>query len=231
MTEVATESTNKQQDDLLNYYALRLTIQHVDWPKLQEVVNKHSRNYCAGLHSADDEVPHEHFHFVFLDLSDRKKVEAMRIALRRVFEKAGNAFYAGKYMDNHVYKALQYMKHDACITWKHRGLGWQKYIDESPEWVQKEDLKKAPEKRKREADPVLSFSNILWRALKHRQDHQIKSTELGVTLEHMTRTTNWIPSPQIMKFGLDPLHHKLFSFRAGGRTGPTPNWWECRHTD
>lgn len=223
-----TEQTNLQaskEDELLNYYGLRLTLPHTDWPKVQEVLWKYSKNFCAAFHNADSECDAEHFHLVFLDLTDRKKVEAMRLALKTEFQRAGNGFFAGGFRDNHVYKALQYMKHDVQVDWRHRGSHWPRYISESPEWDSTIKEKKTAEKRKREADPVLSFSNVLWRALKHRQDHKISSTHLGVTLEHMTRTTNWIPSPQIMKFGLDPLHFKLFEYRASGRVGKTPDWW------
>ena len=214
MTEQSiNKPTNLQPPDaLLKYYVLRLKLPHTDWQKIQEVVNKYSKNYVAGLHNAYWECDHEHFHFAFVDITDNVKVEAHHNALKKKFEKGGNGFYAGKWMDNHVYKALQYMKHDEHIQWKHRGSNWEKYIRESPDWDQTLKEKKSVGKRKREEDHVLSFSNILWRALRHRQDHNIHSVDLGVTLEHMTGTTDWIQSPLIMKFGLDQLHFKLFEY-------------------
>ena len=223
MTECSIhQPTNVQSPDaLLKYYALRLKLPHNDWPKIQEVIWKYSKNLVASLHNADSECDAEHFHFAFLDLTDTSKVEALRNALKKEFDRGGNGFYSGKAMDNHVYKALQYMKHAERIQRKHCGPHWEEYIRESPDWDPTLKEKKAVEKRKREADPILSFSNVLSRALQHRQDNSISSTDLGVTLEHMTRTTNWIPSPQIMKFGLDPLHFKLLEDRASGRVGKT----------
>jgi len=210
---------------LLKYYALRVTLPHTDIGQLQEVLNHYSKNYVLALHNADTEVGHEHFHIAMVDIDSVKQVEALRKQLKAKFKRAGNAFLAGKFMDNHVYKALQYMKHDDAVTFRFRGPHWQEYIDQSPEWDP--DLKKAPppQNKRKEGDPVFSFSNILTRSLKHRQDNQIGSLDLGVTLEHMTRTTNWIPSIQMMRNGLDPLHFKLFEYRASGRSGPTPNWW------
>lgn len=220
-----TESqTYRPTDLLLNYYSLRLTIPHVDLPKIQDVIDKYSRNYCMCAHVADKEVPHEHFHIFFLDLDD-KKIDAMRKQLKIVFARQGNGFYSGKKMDNHVYKALQYVKHDAQVTYKHRGSHWADYIAESPDWEQKDTVKDRPSKRKREADPMLTYSNLLWRARAHRDEHSIQSTDLGVVLEHMTRTTNWTPSVEIMRKGLDPLHHRLFEYQTSGRTGKTPDWW------
>lgn len=223
MTEPQT-SDQTDRPDLMHYYSLRITIPFVQYPQLQEVINKYSHNYCAAGHVADDEVPHEHYHILFLDLDD-KKIDAMKKALRLSFGRCGNGFYAGTKRDNHVFKGLQYVKHDASVTWKHRGSHWENYILEAPDYDHKAPNKKAETKRKREADPMLTYSNILWRAREHRKEHSIHSTDLGVVLEHMTRTTNWIPSAELMRRGLDPLHHRLFEFQASNKTGRTPDWW------
>lgn len=219
-----TEESTCQPTNLLKYYSLRVTCPHSEYPKLQEVLNKYSHNYCAALHVADKDVPHEHFHIFILDLED-KTIEAMRKQLKTVFGRHGNGFLAGKKMDNHVYKGLQYVKHDEHVTFKHRGSHWETYIAESPDWEEKEVKEPSQKKRKREADPQLTYSNVLWRARAHRDEHKISSTDLGVVLEHMTRTTNWIPCHQMMRQGLDPLHHRLFEYQVSGKVGRTPDWW------
>lgn len=224
MTDSQPDQPTNLATHLLHYYSLRVTAPHTELGKLQEVLNDYSRNYCACLHVADKDVPHEHFHIFFLDLDD-KTIEAMRKRLKSVFGRHGNGFLAGKKMDNHVFKGLQYVKHDEHVTFKHRGSHWQTYIDESPDYEHKEKVKENSSKRKREADPQLSYSNILWRARAHREEHKISSTDLGVTLEHMTRTTNWVPSYQIMRNGLDPLHFRLFEHQCNKKSGPTPDWW------
>jgi len=223
MTEPQT-SDQTDRPDLMNYYSLRVTIPHIQYPKLQEVLVKYSKNFCACGHVADTEVPHEHFHILFLDLDD-KKIDAMKKALRTSFERQGNGFYAGTKRDNHVYKGLQYVKHDAEVFYKHRGSHWQDYILESPDYDLKTSDKKVDTKRKREADPMLTYSNILWRARAHRAEHNLQSSDLGVVLEHMTRTTNWIPSVEIMRRGLDPMHHRLFEYQVTDKTKKTPDWW------
>jgi len=219
-----TETPTHQPTNLLYYYSLRVTVPHVDLPKLEECISKYSKQYCMCLHVADKDVAHEHFHIFFLDL-ELKKIEAMRKTLKQVFTRQGNGFLSGKMMDNHLYKGLQYVKHDASVTYKHHGSHWADYIAESPDWDQKEVTTDRPAKKKREADPMLTYSNLLWRARAHRTECAIPSTDLGVVLEHMTRTTNWIPSPQLMKQGLDPLHHRLFEYQTSGKVGKTPDWW------
>lgn len=225
MTEDSTyQPTNLH---LLHYYSLRVTAPHTDLGKLQEVFDKYSRNYCACMHVADKDVPHEHFHVFFLDLDD-KKIEAMRKLLKTTFSRHGNGFLSGKKMDNHIYKALQYVKHDEHVTFKHRGSHWETYISESPDWDQKTEVKNAPQKRKREADPQLTYSNLLWRARAHRAEHQIPSTDLAVTLEHMTRTTFWTPCVQMMRQGLDDYHYRAFEFQCNKFNGKTPDWWTVK---
>ena len=86
-------------------------------------------------------------------------------------------------------------------------------------------------KRKREADPILTYSNILSRALKHRKEHDLQSTNLGVVLEHMTRTTRWIPSVGIMRRGLYPMHYQIFECLVTGKKGKDIDWWTPKAGD
>jgi len=233
MTEQPT--SDRPTDQLMNYYSFRITVPHVDYPKIQEIFLEFSKNFLAAGHHADPPgtpkgVPHEHWHVLFLDFSPNK-ADTMKRALRRVFSRSGNEFYAGKFMDNHVYKGIQYCKHDPNVIWKHRGSHWAEYIAESPDFdhtLRRKETEPTVKKRAREADPMLTYSNVLWRARAHRTEHNIKSTDLGVVLEHMTRTTNWIPSVELMRKGLDPLHHRLFEYQTSGKVGKTPDWWTPR---
>lgn len=225
MTEEQTSQPTNQQ--LMNYYSLRVTLPHIRIGELQEFLSAYTKNYCACAHNADDEVSHEHFHILILDI-ERKTVEALRKQIKKHFGMSGNNFFAGSFRDNHVYKGLQYVKHDVDVRYYHRGSHWQDYIDASPDYVRGERKDAGPVKRKRESDPMLTYTNVLWRARHHRQQHGISSTDLGVVLEHMTRTTDWTPSPELMRKGLDPLHHRLFTYQVSDKVGKTPDWWTPR---
>lgn len=212
----------------MNYYSLRLTVPHADWGKVQEVLNDSSKMYIACLHHADHEVEHEHFHIFFLDL-DRPKVEKMRQALKRKFERHGNGFIQGKFMDNHLYKALQYVKHDVNVQYKTRGSGWNDHLAAAPPWVdQPKDNTGGSRKRTLERDPLITYSNVLWRARQHRAEHNIQSKDLGVVLEHLCRTTHYQPSVDILRRGLDPWHFRQFEFKCNDSVGKTPDWWTPR---
>lgn len=212
-----------------SYYSLRVTVPRTDLGRMQEILSRHTKNYCMAWHCADEEVKHEHVHMCILEFTD-DKATALKRALANAYKRQGNEFYAGSFKKNGVYSYLTYCKHDDHVDWHHRGSHWPQWIDHADPWVERR-LEKLPEvsKKRKESDPVLTFSNLLWRAEKHRKENNIQSTDLGVTLEHMTRTTRWTPAPHIMKNGLDPLHFKLFKYRVEGCTGPTPNWWTPKH--
>ena len=75
-------------------------------------------------------------------------------------------------------------------------------------------------------DPILTFSNIIQKALEHRQQHDIKSTDLAVICEHMSRTTFYIPSVAIMRKGLRSEHYNEFAKRASKSMHPKKNAWQ-----
>lgn len=220
-----------QPTNLVNYYSLRITTPHNDSDKLWTLFSEYSKDFLYCQHAADDEDKFPHFHCVFLGM-ETKQVEAMRKRLKKEFDRGGNGFMAGKHMDNTVYKAIQYFRHDkdAEATFRHRGSGWQKIIEDSPDWDEKRDepAVQASKKRERLSDPILSYNNIVKQAVKHCHEHDIKTKRLEVALEHMTRTTNWIPDIHIIRRGMDPFHYKLFEYRMSGRTGKVPDWWSVR---
>lgn len=224
----------------MNYYSLRITVDRTQKDVLFELLSKYSKKFCMFSHvphpDADEGERNEHWHVLFLDL-DRNKVDAMRKALRLRYDRSGNAFMAGKFMDNFIYKGIQYCRHDPAHQWNGRGVNWQQLIDDSPEWEQIDSVRpKGEPKKEKMSLPTLSHHNVIKQAMKWRQEHNIKSDVLSTVLEHMTRH-GWQPDLNIMRRGLDPLHHQLFKFyvnRSRDARGewfsptPTPNWWTER---
>jgi len=74
------------------------------------------------------------------------------------------------------------------------------------------EMKSQPKQTKK--DPVLTYANIIQKALEHRKQHNIHSTDLGVICGHMARTTNFIPSVAIMLRGLTIKHYDKFAKHA-----------------
>lgn len=226
-----TPVTDLPTDRPTTYYAYRLTHPHSEWKTIKTLIDDYSQNYLVAFHSPDDQEKgclHEHFHMIFPGV-DAGFADRMKKQMSSVFGCKGNDFHAGRYRNNPIIEAVGYMKHDANVRFEYVGsTEWERLIKEAPAFVKKSDMPVKAEKRERESDPVLTYSNLLFQAEKHRKKHGIKCTKLATTLEHMTRTTDWLPTKQMMTQGLDPLHHRLFEYRASGRVGPTPDWWTPR---
>lgn len=226
--------TDRPTDDLLRYYALRVTTPHSHWSRLVEVLRKYSKRFLAGLHYPHDDLEHdvkdehEHFHFVFLDCLDAKTQDAMKKALKKEFGRGGNGFFAGNNRDNHVYKAIQYMRHQPDVEFKHWGSGWTAIIDASPEWEDRASKKAKLAPKEKASFPTVTTYNVVKQALRWKKQHDLKTTDLAVVCEHMTRMGNWQPGPDVMRRGLDPMHFKMFEFHAKDKEGHVPNWWDPR---
>lgn len=218
-------------DPMIHYYSYRVTIGQSERSRLKEVLYKYSKNFCFGNHGGhgekegiveDTETLH-HYHCIIVGI-DKNGVNKFRQAMQKEFGGKGNAFHAGKFMDNTVYKGIQYIKHEPDVEWTFRGGHWPNTIDLSPDWEEREVKKQKVEKPKL-SYPILTFQNVLKQAWLHRQEHQLKTNDLGQVLEHMSKNTNWQPDIRVMRTGLDVMHFKLFEYKCKGKQGPSPDWW------
>lgn len=195
-----------------------------------DVIYKYSKNFLIGNHgghlspNGDDNEQLHHYHCIIMDITPTI-VDAFKKAMCKAFGLKGNAFHAGKFMDNTVYKGIQYIKHDPNVEWSHRGGPWRDIIDDSPDWEEQRVSKKAKVEVEKLAYPTISYYNVLKQAWKHREEYKLKTDDLGQVLDHMTQHTNWQPDIKIMRTGLDEMHFKLFRYKCNGKVGPAPNWW------
>lgn len=218
--------------DLIHYYSYRVTISSEHRVRLKNVLFKYSKNFIFGNHGGhgedgqvgDDVEKLHHFHCIILDF-DHKKVDTFKKAMSKEFDRRGNGFHAGKFMDNTVYKGIQYIKHESGVDWTFRGGHWPDIIADSPDWEHREPKKERLVQKPKLSWPVLTYSNVLKQAYLWRQEHKLSTTDLGLVLEHMTKNSKWQPDIRIMRTGLDEMHFKLFKYRCDP-DGSVPNWWQ-----
>lgn len=215
-----------------HYYQYRITLPHAEFPRLQAIFNKHSKLWCAAFHYPHpdgDDGEHEkkeHFHVCFVDMPENKAT-VMRRELCKEFERQGNPLHSGKNRSNFATSYFQYCGHQPDCEYKHWGPYWEHVMSMSPSWV---DLKKKPvvslAKIEKKSYPTMTYYNCIRQALRWREEHKIKSSDLRVVCEHMTRVGKWQPDPKIMREGLSHMHFKLFTFHCNEQQGVTPNWWD-----
>lgn len=228
-------STDRPTDLKIRYYAYRVTLPQSEREAIKQVLYKYSRDFCFGNHGGHgegeirecDDEPLHHYHCIICDF-DAKAVDAFKKTMSKRFDKRGNAFHAGKFMDNTIYKGLQYIKHDPNVEWSFRGGHWPDSIDAAPEWEERPEKKAKPEPKPKLNYPTLTAYNVLKQAWLYRQEHGMRTNELGQVLEHMMKHTNWQPDKQLMRSGLDKFHFDIFRYKCIGKIGPAPNWWDPR---
>jgi len=81
--------------------------------------------------------------------------------------------------------------------------------------------------RDTDKDWMLTYNNLLRVAHNYARKKGLKTDDLGNVLAHMTEHTRWIPSPQMMKAGLDPWFFNMYKFRCGTER-KVPDWWTPR---
>lgn len=107
--------------------------------------------------------------------------------------------------------------------------GFQQYVDESPEWIPHDEYAPLGADGKDNARHwQLSYSNLLKVAYNHRKRNELESDRLSDILAHLAREDQWIPTPQMLKQGLDKWYHDQFTWMCGHKMAPPPPWWEPR---
>jgi len=195
-----------------SYYAYRLTRPHLEWEKVRTIITKYSHDWLVGLHFPDEEeleCQKEHYHFIFRDL-DIKRVDAMKKCVATTFQAKGNGLHAGAWRDNHVSRAVGYIKHDERVTFYHSEQEhWPKLIEDA------EVFEKRPDKRPRLfkeklSDPQLTYANLLKQALKYQQEYMATETSLRNVLSRMVNQGSWVPSRELLKNGVPREMHEMF---------------------
>lgn len=200
--------SDRPTDRPTEYYQYRLTVSHAEREKVQEFVEKYSQDWAYCMHQADAEDKAEHFHIVMRDFNS-KKVDAFRKAVSKHYERSGNGLHAGKFMNNHVSKAIGYFKHEPDVDIVHSGQDyWTEYVETEPAF--KKSQKPAVLKEK-QSHPVLTYANVLKQASKYKAEHNMQTNDLSKVVEQMVNEHNWWPSRELLTNGIPAETHQRFS--------------------
>lgn len=156
---------------------------------------------------------------------DTKRIDAFKKAIAKHFVASGNGLHAGRLRDNHVLRAVGYMKHDDRVTFYHSGQPyWDEYIRDA-EPFEKPDERRSRVTKERLGDPVLTYSNVVKQAIKYRNEHMADCNSLQNVLSRMVNQSNWIPSRELLRNGVPRELHELFLSRVT-KTEREYNWFK-----
>jgi hypothetical protein len=161
----------------------------------------------------------QHYHIVV-----HGHAEAEMVKKRITRAKLGvNKWWSKKNHGNDFMKAISYTVKCGEYWTRKR---FHEFVEEAPDWVPGDYVEEVPHGTKdMDRDWLLTRSNLLRVAQNWRSKHHLKTDKLGEVLDHMEVNSRWIPSPQILKTGLDPWYHTMFAHRISGLGAP-PAWWE-----
>lgn len=161
-----------------------------------------------------------HFHVV---VEGYEHYETVKKRIQRL--KLGRAKYWSEKNSGTFLGAVAYTIKDG----DYYSRGFKKWIEAAENYVphRSEPLPFA-DRKDTETDWMLSYNSVLRVAFNYRRSRQLSTSDLGAVLRHMTSHTRWIPSPQMLKSGLDPWHFKMFTYRChqeAGQMPEVPDWW------
>lgn len=139
-----------------------------------------------------------------------------------------------KYKDYTFEKAIAYtIKGGVYQCYK----SFARYITDSiPKWVfpTSSGVRTAMTDKeiRNDRDWQLTFSNLVRQALRHRQEHDLRTTSLKQVVMHMCRHSKWRPSKDMIKSGVHPHYIKVFEWECNNRPGEYPmDWFEMKIGD
>jgi hypothetical protein len=161
----------------------------------------------------------QHYHIV---VEGHDQFEIVKKRLLRA--KLGVNKYWSKKNHGDFYAAVAYTI-KAGEYWTRKGFSVHTdYAEINNCWIFKVEPVCSETGRDTEKDWMLTYNNILRVAHNYSKKKGLKTDDLGAVLASLTEYTRWIPSPQMMKAGLDPWFFKMYKFRVGS-TLTVPDWW------
>jgi len=162
-----------------------------------------------------------HFHIVVVGHTHHEMVKK-----RLTRAKLGvNKWWSKKNHGNGILEAISYTV--KCGDYYTR-MYCHELVEKAPDWVfGLSTHKEVAEAKDLDKDWMLTYNNVLRVAQNWRTTHALQTDKLSGVLAHMMEHSRWIPSPQMVKLGLNRFYHDMFTYRVTN-VGKPPAWWEPR---
>lgn len=200
-----------------DWISYRLTIDDNNFKTVSELFK--GTCYVAGHEVSRTGVSHYHIVVAGHDHYEtiRKRITRAKFGTNKSWSKKNH----GEFL-----KAVSYTVKCGDIRTTRGFHGW---VDCSPEWEFGQELEVCAEVKDTSRDWMLTWNNLLAVAMNWRNRYNLQTDKLGDVLEHMEDNSKWIPSPQMLKNGIDKYFHLKFTRRCQRvKTGKPHRWWEER---
>lgn len=210
------------------YLSMRVKLDHKYLKSLQELF--HDVEYlCIVEHGRDTQ--NEHFHICLPGPNDQRTCDKYRKRVRDKFGGRGNEFCSIKRFDNGLRSFMFYCLHEGTSP-RYENLIWKSIADDVKEngHFQKQgrvDVHMNIEGgyNKKDRNWVLTYSNLVVQAVRHRRIAKLQTDSLKVVVKDMIKTTKWRPTREMYKNGVCEAYEHDFQFAIGARPEPDMGWW------
>lgn len=222
------QPTNQQPE---KYVSLRVKLDHKYLNGLQQLF-KDVQLLCIVEHGRG--TSNEHFHVCLPGDSSKNACERYRKRVKDRFGIGGNGGLAAKGFSNGLRSFMFYCLHEGTKA---------RYEDPFWERIEKDIGENGCYKKQRRIDVLLNsdgsydkkdrswlltYSNIVVQAVKHRRLAKLDTDSLKVVVKDMIKTTKWRPSREMYKNGVCEAYELDFQFSIGARSEPDMAWWRPR---
>jgi len=212
----------KAETDLADYLTIRITIAHVDVPRMLEKIFSND-DYICFKHKGSN-TNKEHVHILVPDITKNKKIKD-RLAYNGY---KGNESFSIKGMHNGLSKGIQYCSRECTKPIVHGDL--QMYVDNAPKWetrnVQDYVNTSLKDDGRKDRDWQLNYSNLVPQAVRYAKTNKMTSCCLREVVKDMIAKTRWRPSREMYKNGVPDYYRKDYLFRLGQAKEPDMFWFD-----
>lgn len=220
-----------------SYISIRLTIGHVNDKPIRERLLGDVPNWIFYRHGSG--VRREHYHIcVPVGGSDGgRTADKLRNRIKRVFNLGGNKDFSIMHKDNGLHSFVFYCGHEETepvtqgdwsgVFERNREVnGETKYVKDIGKKRHFDgDVEDSGASRK-VRNWILTYSNLVPQAVMHAKRSKNDFGHLKFCVKNMIETTNWRPSPEMLRKGVPEFYCVDYQRQLGHNVNTDMTWWD-----
>ena len=186
----------------------------------RNVVTDFFKGCCCVIAEEFSKEGVQHYHIV---VHGHAEAEMVRKRISRA--KLGvNKWWSKKNHGDDFMKAISYTVKCGEYWTRKR---FHEFVEEAPVWEAGDYVEDVPQGTKdTDRDWQLTWTNLIRVCLNWRTKHNLKTDKLKEVVCHLITNSRWLPSPPMLKTGVDPFFSKMFAHRCAGLGAAPMDWFD-----
>lgn len=220
-----------------SYLSIRLTVGHQNDKPICERLLGDVPNWIFYRHG--NGVRREHYHIcVPVGGSDGGRTsDKLRNRIKRVFNLGGNKDFSIVHKDNGLHSFIFYCSHEETepvmqgdwtrVFEKNREVnGDTRYVKETGKKRHFDGSIEDSGATRKVRNWILTYSNLVPQAVLHSKRTKQDYGHLKFCVKNMIETTNWRPSPEMLRKGVPEFYCNDYQRQMDGKKPVDMSWWD-----